>query len=289
MCHLSGIILGKKRRRADERRDLLSIFRDVLVASGPLGPHATGAGWVNRDGEFAIFKAPVRAEELVGMSEFDELVSSVDNTTTVVMGHSRYRTRGDERNNANNHPLFGNGILGTLRGTILNADELFPKFRLKRTAQVDSELLVRLAAITGRLGPIDTKRFLAGLRHCHGQISGVLVSVKDPETILILKGDSPLEFRWNDKLRAVAYASDGRLLDSVLVGKDTWRALDIPAMSLVAFRSGAIRDVALFPLEYHVQRRWSREKGQIDPLDCNGITPAWQWRNAPGSTQVEAR
>ena len=286
MCHLSGIILGRKMRRVAEREMLVSILRDVLVASGPLGPHATGAGWVKRSGEFAIYKDAVTAEKLVSMPEFDELVSSVDNTTTVLLGHARYRTRGDERNNANNHPLVANSVVGTVRGTLLNADELFPKFRLKRTAQVDSELLVRLAAVTGRLGPIDTRRFLAGVRYCRGQISGILVSLQDPETILVLKGDTPLEFRYHKTARAVAYASKGSILDSVLVGADGWRVLEVPAMSLAVFRTDAIQDVELLPLEYHVQRPRSQGNQRVDPGDCDTATPPWHWSNVPGSTQT---
>ena len=125
---------------------------------------------------------------------------------------------------------------------------------------MDSELLVRLAGVTGRLGPIDTKRFLAGVKFCRGQIAGVLVSTKDPETILILKGESPLEFRWHERMRVVAYASNGALLDAAVAEDPSWKPLEIPPMTLAVFRAGAIRSPELSPLEFSIERAGARAK-----------------------------
>ena len=113
MCHLTGMILGRKRRSASELDTLRSIFREVLVSSRSLGPHASGAGWVNRDGNFAIFKEPVTAEKLVEKPKFRDLLAGVDSSTTVILGHARFRTRGDPRDNANNHPILALEALGT--------------------------------------------------------------------------------------------------------------------------------------------------------------------------------
>ena len=75
------------------------------------------------------------------------------------MGHTRWPTRGDVRNNFNNHPLRCLDCLGTANGTITNADALFRRFRLRRHAEVDSELIFRLAnRLTGENGQIDVER-----------------------------------------------------------------------------------------------------------------------------------
>jgi len=56
----------------------------------------------------------------------------VSNSTTLLLGHNRWRTRGDERNNFNNMPLRAGGCLGTHNGTVYNADYLFKRFKLNQ-------------------------------------------------------------------------------------------------------------------------------------------------------------
>ncbi len=68
-------------------------------------------------------------------------MDEVDNHTTILMGHTRWRTRGSEANSRNNHPIRAGIIIGTHNGTIYNADYLFRRLGLPRYAEVDSELL----------------------------------------------------------------------------------------------------------------------------------------------------
>ena len=147
---------------------------------------------------------------------FHEVLGGVDNRTTLLLGHTRWRTRGDEQVNENNHPIRAGDILGTHNGTTYNANTLFRRFKLRRFAEVDSELLFRLAARAGRNGRIDIDRFKDRLRLCRGQMAAVLASLLDPETVLVLKGNKPLELRFHKRHRAVIYASDPAYLDAVL-------------------------------------------------------------------------
>ncbi len=95
--------------------------------------------------------------------------------------------------NENNHPIRAGDILGAHNGTIYNANTLFRRFKLHRFAEVDSELLFRLAARAGRNGRIDVERFKGRLKLCCGQMAAVMASRLDPETILVLKGNKPHE------------------------------------------------------------------------------------------------
>jgi len=192
---LAAVIFGKKRRRAEERDHLAWLFTPLLVLSESRGPHATGVAWLNRDGEHRLFKRPARAGQFVTDKAYQEVLSGIDNRTTILLGHTRWRTRGDERVNRNNHPIRAGDIIGTHNGTIYNADYLFRRFKLRRFAQVDSELLFRLAHNAVRDGRIDMERFRARLELCRGQITAVLASRLDPGTILVLNGNKPLELR----------------------------------------------------------------------------------------------
>ena len=81
---------------------------------------------------------------------FHEVLGGVDNRTTLLLGHTRWRTRGDEQVNENNHPIRAGNILGIHNGTTYNANYLFRRFKLRRFAEVDSELLCRLAGRAAR-------------------------------------------------------------------------------------------------------------------------------------------
>ena len=105
MCGLAGLILGEKRRRTDEREQLAWLFSVLLVMSERRGPHATGIAWLNREGEHGLFKRPLPARRFVRDKAFAEILAEIDNRTTLLLGHTRWRTRGDERVNENNHPI----------------------------------------------------------------------------------------------------------------------------------------------------------------------------------------
>jgi len=110
MCGQVGIILGRKRRRTDDRDYLRELFIRMLLHSEERGPHASGLAWLKTDGSHRIFKRPMRANELVYEKPFQELLGQVDNETTILMGHTRWRTLGNVFNNRNNH-LIRAGIV----------------------------------------------------------------------------------------------------------------------------------------------------------------------------------
>ncbi|MFH2075087.1 MAG: glucosamine 6-phosphate synthetase [Pseudomonadota bacterium] len=259
MCGLAGVIFGKKRRSAGEREHLAWLFTRLLVLSEERGPHATGAAWLNLDGEHGLFKRPVTAECFVPDKAFANLLAGLDNRATLLLGHTRWRTRGDEQVNCNNHPIRAGEVIGTHNGTIYNADYLFRRWKLRRFTEVDSEILFRLAANAARDGSVDIERFKARLRRCRGQITAVFACRTDPGTVLVLKGNRPLELRWHPRRKAVLYASDPVYLDVVLAEEKGWKELSIPPMSLAVFRHEDLGGFSLEPFEFIAQERKGME------------------------------
>jgi glucosamine 6-phosphate synthetase-like amidotransferase/phosphosugar isomerase protein len=237
MCGLAGIIFGERERSTDEVQHLTQLFTRLLVISRQRGPHATGVAWINRDGAHRLLKRPMPAEQFVEHKAFPQLLAGVDSRTTLLLGHTRWRTRGDEHVNRNNHPIRAGEVVGIHNGTIYNADELFDRYRLTRYAHVDSEILFRIAAATlTRRGRIDVRRLKARLRQCRGQIAAVMVSRRDPQTVLVIKGNNPLELRWNPYMRAVLYASSASYLNKILIRESGWRELVTDPMTLLIMR-----------------------------------------------------
>ena len=135
----------------------------------------------------------------------------------------------------NAQPLRAGSCLGTVNGTITNADELFRKHKLPRFAEVDSELIVRLAdkSIVG--SDIAIKRFIPALRTCHGQLSAVIVNLGNPGQILLLKGNRPLTAYYHKDLNVVAYSSEARHLDRALADIDGWCDFELKTMTYAVF------------------------------------------------------
>jgi len=102
MCGQVGIIFGHKRRGSAEQDYLCEVFLRLLLHSEAQGPHASGLAWLKTDGTHRIVKQPLPASELVYAEDFQNALCEVDNQTTLLMGHARWRTRGDEFNNRNN-------------------------------------------------------------------------------------------------------------------------------------------------------------------------------------------
>jgi len=234
MCGQVGVIFGKKRRRQEEIDHLTDLFTDLLLLSEKRGPHATGAAWLNCLGEHSLYKQPVTAQEFVEYRKYCGVLSGVCNKTTILMGHTRWQTRGDAQNNLNNHPIKTKYTLGTHNGTITNADHLFRRYDLPRVAEVDSEIIFRIADSVLHQSGFDISRLVERLSHCRGQMSAVMATKTAPETIVVIKGNKPLAFRYHSRYRVLLYASEGQSLDMTLADP-AWVDVQIEPMRLVVF------------------------------------------------------
>ncbi|WLQ13239.1 hypothetical protein O5O45_26260 [Hahella aquimaris] len=264
MCGQVGVIFGRKRRRPGELSHLRHVFTRMLLGSERRGPHATGVAWLKTDGSYRIYKRPLRAHELVGEHGYAKTLASVDHHTTILMGHTRWRTRGDELNNRNNHPIRAGDIIGTHNGTIYNADYLFRYFRLPRFSEVDSELLFRLADRYAYDGVLDLEGYKAALSLCRGQLSAVLASCLDPGVIAVFKGNKPLSMCIHRRYRVALYASEPAFLELALAGDTGWRELEIPPMTLLRFRHEDLTKIDLANFHFIPQvRKYTLPKGVV--------------------------
>jgi len=270
MCRQVGIILGRKRRRFPEPDILLDIFTAMLRRSEGGGPHATGVAVLRDDGAHVIAKRPLPAGRFMDEDAFFGALARFDGRATAILGHTRWRTRGSEQNNRNNHPIRAGQVIGTHNGTIYNADELFRRFGLARGAEVDSEILCRMAAAA--MGPdgIDAQALLRLVEPCQGQISAVLAAEAAPGRVVVLKGNMPLEFRYSRRHRAVAYSTDPGVLDDAIAascgGTHDWRPMVVRPMTMLVFRQEAIFAPDAYRLDFVAQ-------GHRQATSSEGISP----------------
>lgn len=236
MCGQLGLILGRKERTPTELSFFRKLFSYLLILNEERGPHATGVAWIKRDGQHRILKGPQRASEFLRDDAYRGILAGFDSAVTWLAGHTRWQTVGDASNNLNNHPIRAGEVIGTHNGTILNADTLFSRFGLPRAAQVDSELIFRIADSTLKEGQVDIPAFKAQLGACKGGISAVLASRLSPEKVIVLKGNRPLEIRYSATHRVIAYSSEARHMNTVLALERAWKPVDLRMMTMAIVR-----------------------------------------------------
>lgn len=254
MCGQLGIIFENAECDSNQIEHLTDIFTGLLLQSETRGPHATGIAWVKQDGEHRLFKRPIPASEFVRDKAFGEVLGDVDSNVTVLMGHTRFVTRGDAAVNENNHPLRTGDCLVTHNGTVLNADHLFHQFRFGRHAEVDSEIIGRIADACIVDGCIDVNALRDGLALCRGQMSAVIVAKTDPGTVIIAKGNKPLELMYHPVFRAAVYASDAKYLRSVQTDVPGWIVLPTKPMHILVFRAVDLPKFDCLPFHFVAQR-----------------------------------
>jgi amidophosphoribosyltransferase len=236
MCGQVGVIFGTKDRSQEERQYLKWVFAFLLLLSERRGPRATGVAYLKRSGEHGICKRPLPASEYVKDKAFVRLLAKVDNGTTWLAGHTRWPTQGSHLYNRNNQPiLVGGRLIGTHNGDLKNVDALFEQLGLPRFAEVDSEIIFRMADDALRDGRVDLDVFKEHLALCRGLMSAVLASKLDPERVVAIKGNKPLELRYHPGYRAMVYASDPAYLDAVLPLATGWQEIRTKPMSIMVF------------------------------------------------------
>ena len=245
MCGLTGIILGNTHRSKEDYKELRDTFTSMFQMSEERGHHASGIASMTKYGVSSLFKLPTPPSMMSKLYEFRNILNAMSDDTTAVIGHSRWRTVGSETVNKNNQPIVAGNILGTHNGTIKNATQLFTKFSLKRYAEVDSEILFRMADASLKDGVVDTILFKKYLSECEGSLSCVFVSKLDPSNIYILKGDKPLSLFYSERLQAILYAS---MRDYIIESVDDlmdWVELRMPEDTLFQFNFNNLKSVGV--------------------------------------------
>ena len=235
MCGQIGVIFGAKHRTRDEIDYLTWLFTRVLELSEERGPYATGVAWLNRDGEHRLFKKVVPASEFIRDKAFGEVLGTIDNSVTVLLGHTRWPTRGNPACVDDAQPKRAGRILATHNGTVTNADWLFQRFGLPRHAEVDSEVIFRFADESiDADGRLNLHALAGRMALCKGSVAAVMVAKTDPERVVMIRGTNPLEMMYSPRYRAVLYASDMDYIRHAVGDETGWVEAAIPRGALVA-------------------------------------------------------
>ena len=209
MCGLTGVLLYPTRRSADEWAEIKDITTANLVFNEERGREASGIAVIQADGRCHIFKQPVPASELVEMEGYRRVLSTVNEATVCILGHTRMPTKGSRWHNVNNHPLLAGHVVGIHNGVITNDDRLFARFGLPRAGEVDSEIIFRLQ---DTIDPLRYNGRYPGLVQekvnlLEGRFATLSVDLRRPSGLLVLKHLQPLCLHYEQELTALFFSS----------------------------------------------------------------------------------
>lgn len=199
MCCLFGLIDYKRKLSAFEKSKIISVLsRECEVR----GTDSTGIAY-NHNGSLRIFKRPLPAHKM----RF-----RIPEDASVIMGHTRYATQGDEKFNFNNHPFKGTTSDSVFalahNGVLYNDLTLRRTLKLPHThIQTDSYIAVQLIEDKDSLD-FSTLKYMA--EKVDGSFAFTLLDSKN--NMYFIKGDNPLCIYHYPKDGIIIYASTEDIL-----------------------------------------------------------------------------
>ena len=159
----------------------------------------------------------MKSSEFVKTNEWKDLVLPCS-----MILHTRMKTQGSEKNNANNHPLFSkNGIAIVHNGIIYNDKEIFGK--KERDAEVDSESILHLLSMKVKGDKI--KRLFDKVE---GSFAVAMLDKYFPERLVLIKKDNPIDLYYDSKDDILYFCSEREIMQEALsIEKTTVRGFNL--------------------------------------------------------------
>lgn len=198
MCGIMGFIsFGNNLPDKEKISDMFSLLETR-------GRDAAGYAFI-KDNNLVIHKAPVKSSDLIKTDEWKNL-----RLPRIMILHTRMKTQGTEKNNANNHPLFSkNGIAIVHNGIIYNDEEIIGK--KQRDGEVDSESILHLLSIKYRGDKI--KRLF---ERAEGSFALAVIDKSQPEKLFLIKRDNPIDLYYNSDEDILYFCSERSIMQDAL-------------------------------------------------------------------------
>lgn len=205
MCGIAAMLLFPEKRSPQMWGEIQEVFTKNLLFNEQRGKAATGMGIFNSDKTVMVEKQALSAHEFVETSAYQDCLHSLNQNTTLILGHTRKPTKGDPINMNNNHPLQVNHVYGIHNGQISNDDFLFEKWRFSRQAEVDSEVILHLLAEVNEISALTAIK--SHLQLLKGQFTLLAVDNRCPYKLLVIKHQNPLSLHFCSHWKALIFSS----------------------------------------------------------------------------------
>ncbi len=210
MCGIMGYYsFGKTIPDKDKITNMFSLLESR-------GKDASGFAFI-RDHNLIVHKDAIKSSELVKTNVWKELV-----LPSSMILHTRMKTQGSEKNNANNHPLFSkNGIAIVHNGIIYNDKEIFGK--KQRDAEVDSESILHLLSMKFKGDKIKQL-----FDKVEGSFAVAMIDKNNPRRLILVKKDNPTDLYYDQKDDILYFCSEREIMQEALnIKKVTARGFNL--------------------------------------------------------------
>jgi glucosamine--fructose-6-phosphate aminotransferase (isomerizing) len=229
MCGIFGVVCAKDRSR-DADEDDLDLTRVLAISllkySETRGREAVGIAV--HDGErIEVLKQSGSVTDFLASPRVQRLLDDVQRRAAgrlAITGHSRLATNGTQSNADNNQPVITHGAVALHNGIIVNDAALGVEFGLRRTGELDSEVLAALL----RQKLLASKDLVAATRETFAALEGsasIAMMFEDLDVMLLATNTGSLFQLTNEKGTVLAFASERFILQRVLTDPEVGKRL----------------------------------------------------------------
>jgi len=186
------------------------LIEDLMVAISERGRDATGVGYIF-NGQLFVGKEPLEADKFIKSEQWKSHLGNIlhkESPPHTVIFHARAKTKGSEKDNKNNHPVWSknSGCAVVHNGIISNDDEIIADMKWSRDGEVDSEAILAL------MDHEDPAESLKAVQKASGSLAVAAISLKWPDKLVLLRHSSPLAYGYDMVDEILYFASTSDLL-----------------------------------------------------------------------------
>ncbi len=211
MCGIFGVIPLKKNISP---KKLLATFTKLMLLSESRGKEASGLAW-HTGTSIIIYKEPLRGSQLVKTKAYRELFHTRFMPLALI-GHTRLATHGSQKNFRNNQPIATRDLVGVHNGIITNDRHLAKRFRLHRSSQLDTEVMLRLTNFFMTKGATPQKALGRTFDLIEGSAS-VAILLRNSKALLLATNTGSLYITRTSNPAFVLFASEEVILKRLLI------------------------------------------------------------------------
>jgi len=219
MCGIVGIAL-QKGCEVTKPQLLAHMLRELLFEAKARGRDATGVAFASGH-RIGVVKNNVDASEFIASREFGTACRRYIKTesddsnmnTTVILGHTRAKTKGTPSVRFNNHPIVTSNTVGIHNGVISNDEELFKEYKktypsFERRGEVDSEIIFQLIDY---LSYVTKKSASEAIRWASGLLKGsyacAIIDKANPYQLWLFRDYNPISLCCFEDVGLIMFAS----------------------------------------------------------------------------------
>ncbi len=247
MCGIFGMAFQKGHSMTNSE-EVKYILDNLLTESEIRGRDASGVAFISLR-KVVVAKRQMTASKLIETDFYKEsarrclhMSDNIGLTTgdaafdrpIIILGHTRFKTKGTPRNHHNNHPIVSNKVVGVHNGIIDNDDTLFKRFTKKfppsfiRRAEVDSEIIFRLLDhYTNTIDHSMSRSIKAATRILEGNYACAAVNTRSPHMLWLFKCIMPIEIRHYPIRGLIIFASSSKFIEAAVDGVISEKGIDV--------------------------------------------------------------